>query len=109
MNFLQISQSIPGLRPDILFSIGGLPITNTMTLTWLVVGLFLLFGILLKNKLEKKVGLKKTKVIIGGYVAMDESSETIGAEHYCKNITHTISLLKTLASEGDDMQFTQIR
>jgi methanogenic corrinoid protein MtbC1 len=64
---------------------------------------------MLKNKLEKKVGLKKTKVIIGGYVAMDESSETIGAEHYCKNITHTISLLKTLASEGDDMQFTQIR
>ena len=64
---------------------------------------------MLRTKLEKKVGLKKTKVIIGGYVAMDESSETIGAEHYCKNITQTISLLKTLASKGDDMQFTQIQ
>ena len=64
---------------------------------------------MLRTKLEKVVGLKKTKVIIGGYVAMDESSETIGAEHYCKNITQTIRLLKTLASKGDDMQFTQIQ
>jgi len=57
---------------------------------------------MLKSHLKKVAGLKKTKVIIGGYVAMDESSETIGAEHYCKNITETISLLKSLASKGDD-------
>jgi trimethylamine corrinoid protein len=56
----------------------------------------------LKSHLKKVAGLKKTKVIIGGYVAMDESSETIGAEHYCKNITETISLLKSLASKDDN-------
>lgn len=54
----------------------------------------------LNNSIEKKAGLKKTMFIIGGYVAMDASSETIGAEHYCKNITETISLLKALASRA---------
>jgi len=56
----------------------------------------------LNNSLKKQASLKKTKVIIGGYTAMDESSETIGAEHYCKNITETISLLRSLSSKGDN-------
>ena len=55
-----------------------------------------------KTSIEKKASLKKTKLIIGGYVAMDESSETIGAEHYCKNISQTINLLKTLAAKSDN-------
>ena len=52
---------------------------------------------ILKNCLEKNGGLKKTKVIIGGYIAKEESSKSIGVEHYCKNITQTISLIKALS------------
>jgi len=54
MNFLQISQSIPDLKPDILFNVGGFPVTNTMTLTWLIVGLVIIFGVLLKKSLRLK-------------------------------------------------------
>lgn len=52
---------------------------------------------ILKNCLEKDEELKKTKVIIGGYIAKKESSKSIGAEHYCKNMTQTISLIKSLS------------
>lgn len=58
MNFLQISQSIPSLRPDVLFHIGGLPVTNTMTLAWLIVLLVIVFGVLLKKRLEIKATSK---------------------------------------------------
>jgi 5-methyltetrahydrofolate--homocysteine methyltransferase len=51
----------------------------------------------LKKCLEKDEGVRKTKVIIGGYIAKEESSKSIGAEHYCKNTTQTISLLKALS------------
>ena len=51
----------------------------------------------LQKRLEKDGGLEKTTMIIGGYIAKEASSQAIGAEHYCKNIAQTISLLKTLS------------
>jgi len=63
MNFLQINQSLPGLKPDILFNIGGFPVTNTMTLTWLIVGLVIIFGILLKKSLVIKAKSKLQLII----------------------------------------------
>ncbi len=52
MSFLQINQSIPDLKPDVLFNIGGFPVTNTMTLTWLIVGIIIVFGIVLRKSLQ---------------------------------------------------------
>jgi len=51
----------------------------------------------LKKCLKKDGKLKKTKLIIGGHIAKEELSKSIGAAHYCKNITQTISLLKSLS------------
>lgn len=52
----------------------------------------------MRNRLKKAGCLKKTKLFIGGYAAMDESSKSIGAERYCKNISQTIGLLSALAA-----------
>jgi 5-methyltetrahydrofolate--homocysteine methyltransferase len=56
----------------------------------------------LKKRLQAEKRLERTSIIIGGYVAMDDASRSIGAEHYCKNVTETISLLTTLANKSRD-------
>src|SRR3989339_63247 len=40
---------IPTLAPETLFSIGGLPITNTMVNAWLAIVIFLIIGIIIKR------------------------------------------------------------
>jgi len=56
----------------------------------------------LKRCLEKDERLKKTNVIIGGYIAEEASSKSIGADHYCKNINQTVSVLKTISKMPAD-------
>jgi len=40
---------IPGLAPEKLFEIGGIPITNTIVNTWIAIVIFLVLGILIKR------------------------------------------------------------
>jgi F-type H+-transporting ATPase subunit a len=73
MSFLQINQSIPDLRPDVLFNIGGFPVTNTMTLTWLIVGIIIVFGVILRKfiQLEAKSKLQlMMEMAIEGMIGM---------------------------------------
>lgn len=45
---------IPTLAPEILFKIGGLPITNTMVNAWLAIVIFLIIGIIIKRTAQIK-------------------------------------------------------
>ncbi|MEA3453039.1 MAG: FoF1 ATP synthase subunit a [Patescibacteria group bacterium] len=73
MSFLQINQSIPDLKPDVLFNIGGFPVTNTMTLTWLIVGLIIVFGVVLRKSLQLEAKSKlqlMMEIAIEGMIGM---------------------------------------
>lgn len=43
---------IPNLPPDVLGTVGGFPITNTMVNAWLAIIIFLIFGLILKRQLS---------------------------------------------------------
>ena len=45
---------IPTLAPEILFKIFGLPITNTMINVWLAIVIFLILGLILRNRIKLK-------------------------------------------------------
>src|SRR3989339_514139 len=47
---------IPTLAPETLFSVGGLPITNTMVNAWLAIVIFLIIGLVIKKKANLKPG-----------------------------------------------------
>lgn len=47
---------IPTLAPEVLTTIHGFPITNTMVNTWIAITIFLIFGLILRNKISLKPG-----------------------------------------------------
>jgi len=47
---------IPNLPPDVLTTIGGFPITNTMVNAWIAIIIFLIFGLFLKKRLSLRPG-----------------------------------------------------
>ncbi len=52
MNALQVQSEKPPLQPDIIFSVGPVPITNVFLMSWLVIILLTLFAILVKRRLR---------------------------------------------------------
>jgi|AntAceMinimDraft_18_1070375.scaffolds.fasta_scaffold01561_11 F-type H+-transporting ATPase subunit a len=52
MNFLQITQPIPELYSNVVFHIGRLPVTNSMTSTWLAIVLVFVFVFFLRKHLH---------------------------------------------------------
>lgn len=73
MNFLQIAQPIPQLYPDLIFHVGGLPVTNSMTSTWLAIILVVGFVFFLKKHLHIRSKSKVQacfEVIIEGVVGL---------------------------------------
>lgn len=52
MSLLHIEGSKPLLQPDIIFSIGGFPITNGALLTWFIGLMFLVYGLFLKGNIK---------------------------------------------------------
>lgn len=47
---------IPTLAPEVLTTIYGFPITNTMVNTWMAIIIFLIFGLILRRKISLKPG-----------------------------------------------------
>lgn len=47
---------IPTLAPEVIFKIGGLPITNTMVNAWLAIVIFLVLGIIIKRNAKLMPG-----------------------------------------------------
>jgi len=47
---------IPTLAPDVLFEIGGFPITNTMINAWIALVIFLALGIFLRRRVSLRPG-----------------------------------------------------
>ncbi len=47
---------IPTLAPEILFELGGFPITNTMVNVWLAIVIFLIFGLIIRKKAAVRPG-----------------------------------------------------
>ena len=47
---------IPTLAPEVLTTIHGFPITNTMVNTWIAIIIFLIFGLILRGKISLKPG-----------------------------------------------------
>lgn len=47
---------IPTLAPEILFHIGGIPVTNTIINVWLALAIFAILGLILKNRLSLRPG-----------------------------------------------------
>lgn len=76
MNFLQISQNIPEVEPEIIFSIGGFPVTNSMMLVWLIIPLFMVFSYLLKKRLclapDKKTQLISEIIVEKTFALLDQ-------------------------------------
>ena len=52
MDLLKIIQSNPNLHSDVIFHIFGLPITNTILLTWVVVLLAIVFSLIIKRNIS---------------------------------------------------------
>lgn len=52
MSLLQIEAAKPLLQPDIIFTIGGFPITNGHLLTWLIAFIFLVYGLAVKSSIQ---------------------------------------------------------
>jgi len=47
---------IPTLAPDVLFTVGNFPITNTMVNVWIALAIFLVLGILIKRSVALRPG-----------------------------------------------------
>ncbi len=74
MNFLQVSQPIPDIRPETIFSIAGFPVTNTMLLVWLIIVVLVCFSVFLKKRIELKP-VKKVQVV--AEIIVEKSTEMI--------------------------------
>jgi F-type H+-transporting ATPase subunit a len=47
---------IPTLAPEVIFHIGGFPVTNTMVNVWLAIVVFFIIGLMLRKRLAVKPG-----------------------------------------------------
>jgi methanogenic corrinoid protein MtbC1 len=55
----------------------------------------------LTNQLAQAGCRDNVTLILGGYLALTESPESLGVDHCCHNITETIDLLKNLANSAN--------
>lgn len=47
---------IPTLAPDVLFTVHGIPVTNTIINVWIALGIFLVIGLILRKRVAVKPG-----------------------------------------------------
>ena len=109
MDFLRITQSIPELYPDVVFYIAGLPITNSMMSTWLVVVLVIGFVFFLKKHLrlrsQSKVQLCFELVIEAVVGLLDQITNNREKSEKLLSIIGSIFLFFTLFSANFTLCF----